>query len=150
MGDDGTGIELLHRVRDRGDWPESVVFEDGGTMAMSLLPSIEDARGVLFLDAMKTGAEAGTVLHRTREELPGFFSRTMSPHELGLHEVLGAAQLRGTLPQFMEMVGIEAEDAGFARPISSPVQSSLETATTLACERIAVMLQQLEREDADA
>jgi hydrogenase maturation protease len=150
MGDDGAGIELLHLVRDGGGWPESVVFEDGGTMAMSLLPLIEDARGVLFLDAMKTGAAPGSVLHRMREELPGFFSRTLSPHELGLHEVLGAAQLRGTLPPFMEMVGIEAEDAGFARPMSPPVRVALEAAARLARERIAAILQQCGEEGAHA
>lgn len=146
MGDDGVGIELLHLVKEGEDWPESIVFEDGGTMAMSLLPLIEDARGVLFLDAMKTGAVPGTVLHRTRDELPGFFSQTMSPHELGLHEVLGAAYLRGTIPRVMEMVGIEAEDAGFAKPISVSVREALDEAVRFARERIVLMLEQCGKE----
>lgn len=140
MEDDAAGLELLKLVRESRQWPDDVVFEDGATLAMALLPAIEDARAVLFLDAMRTGAAPGTVLRRNKEELPGFFARVMSAHEIGLHQVLAAANLRRSLPEWMEMVGIEAANTRCVYPMGEEVKNALPEATDLAIERIEALL----------
>lgn len=125
MSDDGVGLEILKLVMEKvtlaGDFSNQIIFEDGGTLGMSLLPSIEDAEVVIFLDAVRTGAVPGSVILREKHQLPGHYSRVISPHQIGLREVLGAAQLRGTLPEKMYLVGIEVETVEFVKAMSPAV-----------------------------
>lgn len=144
MADDGAGLELLRRVLERvkeSDLPlDGVEFEDGGTLGMTLLPSIEDAHAVIFLDAVRTGAEPGTVIVRRKAELPGYFSHVISPHQIGLREVLGAAQFRGTLPESMYLVGIESKDIEFVRPMSDVVMNAMPGAVETVLEYMSLCL----------
>ena len=113
MGDDGAGVELAHRLQER-DYGPLVHVEEGGTQGMTLLPLLEDADTLILLDAVRTGALPGTVVTRSREELPRHFSRVMSPHQIGMKEVLGAAQLCGTLPRTITLVGVRGSAGSLA------------------------------------
>lgn len=136
MGDDGAGVELAHRLQER-DYGPLVHVEEGGTQGMTLLPLLEDADTLILLDAVRTGALPGTVVTRSREELPRHFSRVMSPHQIGMKEVLGAAQLCGTLPRAITLVGVEALHTDFCRPMSAEVQEALPKALDTAEALIA-------------
>ena len=110
----------------------------GKTSALkALLPLLEDADTLILLDAVRTGALPGTVVTRSREELPRHFSRVMSPHQIGMKEVLGAAQLCGTLPRAITLVGVEALHTDFCRPMSAEVQEALPKALDTAEALIA-------------
>ena len=65
----------------------------------------------------------------------------MSPHQIGMKEVLGAAQLCGTLPRAITLVGVEALHTDFCRPMSAEVQEALpkalDTAETLIARALA-------------
>ena len=132
----GAGVELAHRLQER-DYGPLVHVEEGGTQGMTLLPLLEDADTLILLDAVRTGALPGTVVTRSREELPRHFSRVMSPHQIGMKEVLGAAQLCGTLPRAITLVGVEALHTDFCRPMSAEVQEALPKALDTAEALIA-------------
>lgn len=143
MGDDGAGLLILAALKESLGGDNRVALEDGGTLGMTLLPLVEDARAVVLLDAAHTGSAPGSVIVRRREELPGFFSHLLSPHQIGLREVLGAAQLCGTLPTHLALVGIEAESTGFAESpgeaILNAVPRAAETAHALIGEMLAAL-----------
>lgn len=140
MGDDGIGVELAHRLRER-DYGPLVHVEEGGTLGMTLLPLLEDADTVILLDAVRTGAAPGSLVTRSRDELPRHFSRVISPHQIGMKEVLGAAQLCGTLPRAITLVGVEARHTDFCRPMSAEareaVPQALELVETLISRALA-------------
>ena len=152
MGDDGAGVELAHRLQER-DYGPLVHVEEGGTQGMTLLPLLEDADTLILLDAVRTGALPGTVVTRSREELPRHFSRVMSPHQIGMKEVLGAAQLRclprgalildlasrpgGTDFAAARELGLRAEHA-----LSLPARCAPETAGALVAHTVEVILQE--------
>ena len=98
---------------------------------MTLLPLLEDADTVILLDAVKTGARPGTVVTRSRDELPRHFSRVISPHQIGMKEVLGAAQLCGTLPRAITLVWVEAGHTDFCQPMSAEVRGAVPQALEL-------------------
>ncbi len=147
MGDDGAGLLILDALRRAAPVDERVTFEDGGTLGMTLLPLIEDARAVLLLDATHTGERPGTVIVRRKNELPGFFSRILSPHQIGLREVLGAAQLCGTLPEQLALVGIEAACVEFGKEPGEDVRTALRDAVSAALAVLDEMLSGLERSE---
>lgn len=150
MGDDGIGVELAHRLQER-DYGPLVHVEEGGTLGMTLLPLLEDADTVILLDAVKTGAAPGSVVTRGRDELPRHFSRVISPHQIGMKEVLGAAQLCGTLPRAITLVGVEAQHTDFCQPMSAEVRGAVPQALELVETLIAhAVAEQEARKDAHA
>jgi hydrogenase maturation protease len=76
---------------------------------MMLLPTIEEAGGLLLLDAVRTGQPAGTFTQLDRTQLPLYFSHKISPHQIDLREVLAVAELRGHLTQRITVIGAEPE-----------------------------------------
>ena len=129
LGDDGAGLELLERVENEGPWPDNVRLVDGGTWGMSLLPDIIEAEMLLVLDAVRTGREAGAVVRGEDEAVPRWYSRPVSPHQVDLAEVLGAAQLLGKLPGRLVVVGIEPESTDdLYVGLSEPVEAALDAA----------------------
>ena len=144
MGDDGVGVELAKRLQER-DYGPLVHVEEGGTLGMTLLPLLEDADTVILVDAVKTGAAPGTL------ELPRHFSCVISPHQIGMKEVLGAAQLCGTLPRAITLVGVEAAHTDFCQPMSAEVRAAMPQALELIENLIARAVEDCaDRENAHA
>ena len=90
LGDDGLGVHALWRLREALPDPR-IRYLDGGTVGLGLLPYLEDATHVLFLDAIDAPeglhAEDGVIdvpLEGGAEHLP----LRISPHDLGLQELI--------------------------------------------------------------
>lgn len=136
MGDDGLGVAALERLRRGWSLPESVRLVDGGTWGMNLLPLIEEAERVLFLDAIDAGRPVGAPVLLEREELPRFFGLKLSPHQIDLREVLALAELRGTLPSDLVAIGLQPGRLEMASALSSEVESRLNDLLTAVVERL--------------
>ena len=125
MGDDGLGIAVVAHVQSAwGEAPELLVV-DGGTWGMNLLPIVEQARRLLIVDAIDRDAKPGTLVTLQRDEIPRYFGRTLSPHQLDLREVLALAELRGPLPQETVAVGIQPAAIELSLELSSEVAAAL-------------------------
>lgn len=109
MGDDGLGLAALARLDQLWEVPADVQLIDGGTWGMNLLPVIEDAERVILLDAIDTGTAPGTQTRLDRERLPRYLATKISPHQVDLRDVLGLAELRGTLPAHTVALGLQPE-----------------------------------------
>ena len=132
MGDDGVGLELLAYLQSHWTFQPEVIFVDGGTWGMNLLPVIEDAGRVLFLDAVKTGKPAGTAVRLEHGQLPRWLGFKLSPHQIDLKEVLALAELRGTLPREAVVVGIQPQQVEMELGLSAVVADSIPAAAELA------------------
>lgn len=126
MGDDGLGLAVLARLRDEWDLPPEVELVDGGTWGMNLLPTIEDAGRLLLLDAVNTNSAPGTgvVIERTR--IPRYLATKISPHQVDLRDVLGLAELRGTLPEHTLALGLQPERVELGDGLSAVVAARLD------------------------
>ena len=107
MGDDGLGLTALERLATRWVVPPEVQLLDGGTGGLQLLPPIEDADRLIFLDVIEAGEEPGRLVLLERDELPRFFAHKISPHEIALRDVLALAELRGRLPAHLVAIGLQ-------------------------------------------
>jgi hydrogenase maturation protease len=126
MGDDGLGLVALERLREGYDLPPEVELLDGGTWGMSLLPAIEDADRLLFIDAINTGVAAGMEIVLTRDEIPRYLSMKVSPHQVDLRDVLALAEFRGTLPQDTIAIGLQPERIEMYIGLSPVLERRLE------------------------
>jgi hydrogenase maturation protease len=137
MGDDGVGIAALERLRATWHLPDGVELVDGGTWGMNLLPIIEDADQVLLIDAIKTGAQAGTEVVIPRARLPRYLATKISPHEVDLCDVLALAELRGTLPDDTVAVGLEPERVELSSELSEPLRARLDALVAAVVRQLA-------------
>ena len=126
MGDDGVGLAALERIREEWRFEPAVELVDGGTWGMNILPFIDGADRLLFLDAVRTGAGPGEVVRLDRQDLPRFLSTKLSPHQIDLREVLALAELRGTLPAETVVLGVEPAVVELGDGLSEPVGRAVD------------------------
>jgi hydrogenase maturation protease len=71
---------------------------------------IEDLSNVDFLvviDVVKTGAAPGTLVKISGDEIPVFFRDKLSPHQIGLPDVLASLELLDAIPKEIVVLGVE-------------------------------------------
>jgi len=136
MGDDGLGIEVLERLRIGWSFRPSLDLLDGGTWGLNLLPHVESARRVMFIDAINIGREPGILVELEAEEIPRFLARKLSPHQIDVKEVLALAELRGTLPEELCAIGLQPESVEMSTSLSAPVAAGVDRLIERVIERL--------------
>ncbi len=95
MGDDGIGVRVVQSLQERCHFPPEVELLDGGTLGLDLLPKLEGVERLLVVDAIETGGEPGTMVRLIGEEIPLAMATKLSPHQMGLKDLLSVASLMG-------------------------------------------------------
>lgn len=131
LWDDGVGLVMLARLRERWGADSRVDFVDGGTQGIALATYLADRRAVLVLDAVALGGAAGTV-HARRNVRACDQPRGSGAHEGNAGELLAVAELVGDVPEQMAIVGIEPEALHTGIGLSAKVEAALPEATDAA------------------
>jgi hydrogenase maturation protease len=100
---------------------------DGGTLALDLLPYVEDTDRLVVIDAVDMGAEPGTTVRIVDEEVPTFLSIKVSPHQMGLADILSATRLRDHYPEEVVLWGVQPGVIQATLELSEPVTGKMET-----------------------
>jgi hydrogenase maturation protease len=136
-GDDGFGIEVIRRLRERADLPASVRAVDVGTGGIPLVRELLDGYELLIIvNAVSRGKPPGTLV-TLNPQAPDM--RALSPDELGAligdphtrapSRVLLLAGALGVLPEKTVIVGCEAEGyPGTRLALSEPVATAVDRA----------------------
>jgi hydrogenase maturation protease len=126
MGDDGLGVRAIERLALASPTTgPDVRILDGGTLGLSLLPTLEDAEAVVLVDAIRTGDSPGTVVQLEADEVPANVDVVMSPHELGVVDLLRGSMLAGRRPPRLVLLGIVPADISFGVELSPEVEAAM-------------------------
>jgi len=133
-GDDAAGLAVADRVRAHaGDGVDVRVCEEEPSR---LIDAFGDAEIAFVIDAVATGAPAGT-MHRfdaSTGPIPSSELRS-STHALGIGEALELARALGRLPQTTLVFGVEGAEFTAGAPLSPAVAEGVSrTAATLLQE----------------
>jgi hydrogenase maturation protease len=126
MADEGVGIQVVQRLQESVNLPETVQVLDGGTLGMDLLYYLEGTRRLLIVDAVETGCEPGTVIRLENDEVPAHLSAKMSPHQMGIPDMLFAAKLRDLYPEKIVLLGVQPESLEPSLDLSPTVGALVE------------------------
>jgi hydrogenase maturation protease len=126
MGDDSIGVRVVDEIERRFQIPEGVEVLDGGTAGFELLSHIRNREYLIIIDAIKSGMPPGTVVRVEGEDVPARFMTRISPHQLGLSDVLAAATVSGELPKQMVLFGIEPKRIELGFTLSDEVKENFE------------------------
>ncbi|MFA6028348.1 MAG: hydrogenase maturation protease [Elusimicrobiota bacterium] len=105
LGDDGVGLVVAERLKDRvGEGVEILATSESGFRVMEFLEGYDNA---LLIDSVSTGQNPpGTVLEFTREAFARI--KAPSPHYAGMSEVFELADRLGlTFPKNFRVLAME-------------------------------------------
>ena len=137
LSDEGAGIRTMERLQARYHLPPEVEAVDGGTMGLALLPCLKGRSHVLLIDAVKSGKEPGTVSRIELTNPPAFFRTRISPHQIGLSDVLAVAAMTDGLPPHLLLFGIEPARLETGLDLSPEVAAAIDTLTKLVVQELA-------------
>jgi hydrogenase maturation protease len=126
LSDDGLGVHAVRRLRERYQLAGDVELVEGGTAGLLLLPHLADARQVVIVDAIDVGAAPGTPVRLGGEECSSAFAARMTPHDVGLADLLGAARLSGMWPERLVLHGAQPQSTAIGTELSAPVAAAID------------------------
>ena len=126
LGDDGLGAAALARIERRYRTPPGVRLEDGGTLGLSLLGLLAESDRVILVDAVCTGSPPGTLVRIDGEEVVDAVRERLSPHQIGVADLLDAARLIDCYPTTVTLLGLAPEAIVLSVARSSAVDASLD------------------------
>lgn len=137
LGDDGFGVEVVHRLAGR-ELPEGVEVVDFGIRGMDLAYALhDDYELIVFVDATPRGGEPGTV-YLLEPEIEEDGGVTLDTHGMDPIKVIKLSRALGAPPTRTLVVGCEpqvivgGEDYDdMLMELSEPVRAAVEEAANL-------------------
>jgi hydrogenase maturation protease len=126
LEDEGLGIRALELLQQRYDIPPGVELLDGGTTGMGLLDDISRRKHLVVVDACQTGEPPGTFVRLAGDKVPVYFSMRISPHQLGLSDVLATLELSGEKPAEVIVLGLVPKSLEMCLELSDIVSEKLD------------------------
>jgi len=106
MRDEGIGVRVAEELECRYELPDFVEVIDGGTSGTELLEPMRGVDHLIVADAINTGAEVGTIVRITDEQVPAFFQTKISNHQLGLSDLLAVLRVTEEEPESVAIIGL--------------------------------------------
>lgn len=133
LGDDGVGIKLVERLRNRHAL-RAARFVDGGTLGFNLLGIVETTDALLVADAAELNEAPGTVRLFVDDAMDRFLtsSRRRSVHEVGLCDLLDMARLLDCMPRRRALLCVQPCTIDWTEELSAPVAGTFEAAAAQA------------------
>jgi hydrogenase maturation protease len=124
FGDDQFGAWVYEQLRSLIDpsAAELLYLDRPGTR---LIAELEEVVNLILIDAVKSGAAIGSVLHIEGEAIYRQLARHTSTHGFGVADALQLAERLGQVPAKVVLLGVEAGETDTLAPLSSQMRASL-------------------------
>jgi hydrogenase maturation protease len=123
-GDDGLGAVAAFLLAERYQG-EGVRILDGGTLGLSLLPYLEDALDAILVDAIRADAPPGSLVRLEGDDVAPAVAARLSPHQVGVADLLDGARWRERLPARLVLVGLVPEALSLGLALSPVLRARL-------------------------
>jgi hydrogenase maturation protease len=109
LRDEGIGVWVAESLSREFDFPPEVTMLEGGTLGLDLLPRLDGVERLLLVDAVKLGREPGEIVRLDGDAVSAALDVKISPHQVGVQDLLAAARLMGREPSRVVLWGMEPE-----------------------------------------
>ncbi len=106
LSDEGFGVHCIRHLEARYDFPSGVELYDGGTLGIMVSHKFEEAETVFLLDVLDTAGTPGEIRRYDKADI--MLNRLpvkLSPHQIGIQEMLAVCELRGCAPARLTVIG---------------------------------------------
>lgn len=139
LSDEGVGVHVVRRLDESYSFPDDVVLIDGGTSAIDLLDQLVEAEHIIFIDAAQTGGPPGSVVALQGARLPVWFRERMSPHQIGLADLLATLSLMDHTPESVTLIGIEPQSMELGTELTPQIDAAADEALVKVLEQLAAL-----------
>lgn len=126
LQDEGIGVRVVNELARRFTLPPEVAVVDGGTAGMALLDDLLEAEQVIVIDAVKTGDPPATLVRFEGDQVPALLQQGITPHQLGLFDLLGALAFAGRKPPHLVLLGIVPASLDLSLELSPAIEAKLD------------------------
>ncbi len=138
LRDEGFGVHVIRFLQENYSFPDEVELMDGGTLGLMLGPFFERVKRVIVIDVVALKDEPGSVHRFLQEDLrAGQIQARMSPHQIGVLEILELCKLRGMAPDEVEFVGVVPKDLSAGTGLSPALAPAVPKVAHLVVDRLA-------------
>lgn len=125
--DEGVGVRVVEALERDYRLPAGAVAIDAGTSSMEMLEVLSHLDFLLVVDAIAAGKPPGTLVKLAGDEVPVFFRRNLSPHGIGLSDVLAALEFMGAEPRETVIVGVQPVSLELSTELTPEVAACVPT-----------------------
>jgi hydrogenase maturation protease len=125
MNDDAAGVLVARNLEKKYPETETLKIMDGGTLGLDLVTHLAGIEKLIIIDAVNVGLEPGTVVKIEGNDIDSVFENKLSPHQMGLKDILFAADLIDCKPNEIVLFGIQYQSIQFDQTLSEPVKKNL-------------------------
>ncbi len=131
LSDEGVGVRAAEKLQRDFVLPAGVEIIDGGTTGMEMLEDLACAGHIIIVDAVRSGNAPASIVRLAGEQVPVFFRTKLSPHQIGLSDVLATLELTGEQPGGVTVIGVEPVSLETAMALSPQVEALLPEVVSL-------------------
>ncbi|MGE4497198.1 MAG: hydrogenase maturation protease [Deferribacterales bacterium] len=122
MNDDAAGALVVRGLEEKyAGMDENLRVIEGGTLGLDLLPLLEWADRLVLADAVDLDLPAGTVVRIEGDDVAPVFENKLSPHQMGMKDLLLTAELAGYRPPEVVLYGIQVKSIQMDMTLSPEV-----------------------------
>ncbi|EXI80953.1 MAG: Hydrogenase 2 maturation protease [Candidatus Accumulibacter appositus] len=139
LSDEGLGVHAIERLPLAYLLPGAVEIIDGGTCGMEMLDALEDLDALFMIDAIRGGQPPGTPIRLVGDAVPVFFKTKLSPHQIGLCDVLATLELLGKAPKYTAILGVQPRSLALGMELSPEVEKAIPTVLRMLVDELAML-----------
>ena len=125
LSDEGVGVRTIEKLQLTYNLPPEVVVIDGGTTGMEMLEDLSNADHIIIIDAVRSGKAPASIVRLADEQVPVFFKTKLSPHQIGLSDVLATLAFIGEQPGGVTIFGVEPVSLKTGMALTPQVEARL-------------------------
>lgn len=137
LEDEGFGVHVIQYLEENYTFPENVELQDVGTAGIYMAPLIEECDPIYVVDVVDLQGEPGSFHFFTLDDVKsGKFSTRMSPHQLGMLEIIEICKLRDAAPEHVEFFTIIPHSLGETMELSEVASLRLQEVAEMLLDRL--------------
>ena len=141
LSDESFGIHVVKYLDSHYTFPDSVTLMDGGTAGIYMAPFLEDHDPIFVVDVVNLkDAVPGNLYSFSAEDARDSSMQTrMSPHQLGILEMLDICKFRGVEPDTVEFLCVIPQSVEMGLELSDPVAPQVANISEKLVERLQTL-----------
>ncbi len=138
LSDESFGLHVIEYMEEHYNVPDTVTLFDGGTAGIYMAPFLEDHDPIFVVDVVNlNGAEPGKLFTFTADDVrSGSMQVRMSPHQLGIVEILDICKLRDVSPECVEFFCVIPESIATGLEMTDVVAAQVGKISSILVERL--------------
>jgi hydrogenase maturation protease len=136
LGDEGFGVHVVDFIREHYHVPHEVSIVDGGTSGIYMSSFISECSALVVVDAVNelSREPRDIVSFSWKDVKSGAMKLRLSPHQVGLSDVLSLLEIEGTIPEDILFVCVVPESLDTGIGLSDRVASKVPVVANIVAD----------------